>query len=192
MMRRPFRPLRPRIPGPGVRPAVPPIVRQALSRAQHLLQAGRFLEAAAIYNRLASEAYQRNRHRAGVQMDVETARAFLNGGDLAQAQARVRRAVRYIHELNLPAVPVFPLLEQICRQLESQGDVARAQAFREEILGLLPERPAPVSERAHTPQRKKLPGSCPACYAPLHPDELEWVADDRVSCPFCGTIVVPE
>ncbi|MEA3396544.1 MAG: hypothetical protein U9R05_03685 [Chloroflexota bacterium] len=192
MRRRPFRlrPLRPR----PVRPRVPPVVRRALAQAQRLIAAGKFREAAAIYDRLAQEAYARGRLRPGLHMDLEAGRAYLQAADVNQAQERAQRATQNALQIARPGL-VMPLVEEITRHLEAQGDPEAAQRFREEIEALLQEqRGAPggfIGEARRVP-RKTLPGHCPACHAPLRPDEVEWLADDRVSCPFCGSVVVAE
>lgn len=195
---RPRRLLRPgaRRLGAGSGMLVPPGVRQALGEArQHLLD-GQPLQAAAIYDRLALEAYNHGRPRPGVQMDLEAARAFLAGGDAVSAQQRALRALRFVLQVGRP-VSVLPLIGRIMVYLESQGQTAEAQQFRAEVDKLLGERGLAfdaVRQAAPVAPAKpgKLPGQCPACGAPLHPDELEWVGDDRVTCAFCGSIVVAE
>ncbi len=192
MRRRPFRlrPLRPR----PVRPRVPPVVRRALAKAQRLVADRKFREAAAIYDRLAQEAYARGRLRPGLHMDLEAGRAYLQAADVNQAQERARRATQNALQITRPGL-VLPLVGEITRHLEAQGDPEAARHFREGIEALLQEqRSAPggfIGEPRRAP-RKTLPGHCPACHAPLRPDEVEWLADDRVSCPFCGSVVVAE
>ncbi len=192
MRRRPFRlrPLRPR----PVRPRIPPVVQRALAEAQRLIASGKFREAAAIYDRLSQEAYARGRLRPGLHMDLEAGRAYLQAADVDQAQKRARRAVQNALQIARPGL-VMPLVEGITRHLEAQGDPEAARSFREEIEALLQEqRVAPggfIGEPRRAP-RKTLPGHCPACHAPLRPDEVEWLADDRVSCPFCGSVVVAD
>ena len=193
MRRRPFRlrPLRPR----PVRPRVPPVVRRALAQAQRLVAAGKFNEAAAIYDRLAQEAYARGRRRPGLHMDLEAGRAYLQAADVDQAQKRARRATQNALQIARPGL-VMPLVEEITRHLEAQGDPEAARRFREEIKALLQEQRIATGGFTGEPQqrvpRKTLPGHCPACHAPLRPDEVEWLADDRVSCPFCGSVVVAD
>ena len=192
MRRRPFRlrPLRPR----SVRPRVPPVVQRALAQAQRLIAAGKFREAAAIYDRLAREAYARGRLRPGLHMNLEAGRAYLQAADVDQAQERVRRAMQNALQIARPGL-ALPLVEKITRHLEAQGAPAAARRFREEIEALLQEQRVALGgfpgEPGRAP-RKTLPGHCLACHAPLRPDEVEWLADDRVSCPFCGSVVVTE
>ena len=192
MRRRPFRlrPLRPR----PIRPRVPPVVRRALAQAQRLIADGKFREAAAIYDRLAQEAYARGRRRPGLHMDLEAGRAYLQAADVDQSQERARRATQNALQIARPGL-AMPLVEKITRHLEAQGAPEAARHFREEIETLLQEQrgaPGGSSGEPGRASRKTLPGHCPACHAPLRLDEVEWLADDRVSCPFCGSVVVAD
>lgn len=202
MRRRPFRPRPPRPRGPGrprpLRPGViPPVVRRALANAQRLRDAGRHLEAASIYDRLALEAYERSRLRAGIHMDLEAGRSYLQGEQVQRAQERARRALRHALRIHRPAL-VLPLIAAIVRHLEEAGQVEEAQQFREEMDSTIEGRagtPYPAGEVEATAvetRRPKLPTNCPSCQAPLRPDEVEWVGSDRCSCPFCGSIVVAQ
>jgi hypothetical protein len=67
-----------------------------------------------------------------------------------------------------------------------------AEAFGAEIRALLGKADFVSEEQSQVSEVRRLPPDCPACHAPLHPDELTWVAEDRVTCPFCGTIVLAE
>lgn len=170
---------------------VPPRVRQALRRALRLRRAGEFLEAVRIYDRLAQEAYSRERIRAGVQMDVEAARTLLLAQVPAKAQEHARRALRALLDRELPPRPVMPVIDRIG---EAMDDAEGAQ-FREQVDALLAghglsaeelRRPSPAA-----PERKgQLPAQCPGCYAPLRTDEVDWLASDRAQCPYCGQVVL--
>lgn len=189
MRHRPFRP-RPRRPlGPQWGKRQAPFVRRALMNAQRLLDLGQYARAASVYYRLATEAYARGRVRAGVQMDLEAGRAYLRADLLEQAQERARQAAERAQALGRGVV-VRPLVEGIVRQLEAHGNATAAQRLREELEAWVG---APSSESAVREERRaSLPGQCPACRAPLRSDEVEWSGEDRVTCPFCGSVVVAE
>lgn len=188
MRRRPFRPGRPHR-APGARTRISLVVRRRLERARHLVEQQHFVEAAEIYGQLARGAYARGRVRPGIHMDLQAGRCYLLGDDVANAKAAAMRAVRRADAFGRPRLSQ-PLVTKVIHHLEQNG--GDAEGFREEIASVL----GTVDfQQTSSPQRrseKRLPGSCPACSAPLHPDEIEWVADDRVTCPYCGTIVLAE
>ncbi|MFP4345659.1 MAG: hypothetical protein ACLFU8_13275 [Anaerolineales bacterium] len=187
MRRSPFRPGPRRPLGSRGGRRLPPVVRRALVNAQRLLDLGQHAQAAAVYDRLATEAYARGRVRAGVQMDLEAGRAYLRADLVDQAQARARRAVERSGELGHAGL-VRSLVEGIVRRLEARGDSTAAQSFRAEMEARWEtESPPPTAAQART---ARLPAHCPACRAPLRLDEVEWSAEDRATCPFCGSVVV--
>lgn len=198
------RPRRPRRRWPGRRPAVvggragvPPAIRHALQRARRLLDAGREVEAAAIYERLASRAYDRNRLRPGVQMDLEAARAWLRAERLDAAQARALHALDALLDRDrLPGL-VVPIAARIADAMEAQGDPDAAAAFREQVEARLAAHEISLDETGgasgHASERRgRLPDQCPSCYAPLRTDEVTWLESDRAQCSYCGSVVLTE
>lgn len=174
--------------------AVPPIVRAALERAHALTAAGDFSGAAAIYARLAEEAYARARPRPGVQMDLAAGHSWLQAGDCAQAEACARHALHYLLPARRPG-PALALVEQIVQTLTAQGHGAEAQRLQAEVAALLQgaglEAGGPAAAPP-APPAGRLPAACPACGAPLRPAELEWVEADRAACAYCGTIILTQ
>ncbi|MGC9399175.1 MAG: hypothetical protein ACP5HM_08560 [Anaerolineae bacterium] len=185
-----------RRPAPLQRPRrpVPPVVRRMLMRAHRAAEKGQYAEAAEVYDRLAREAYTRARVRPGVHMDLEAARCYLRSGEVDAARARLSRAAHRAVVVGYP-LRCRPLVEQIVQRLEAAGRPGEAAQFHSEMAELLqtlaPE-PSEVPTSASRSVPPRLPGSCPACSAPLHPEDLTWVAADRVTCPYCGTVVVAE
>jgi hypothetical protein len=154
-------------------------------------RAGQFFDAVRIYDRLAREAYARERVRAGVQMDVEAARALLSAQAPAKAQEHALRALRALVDRELPPRPVMPVIGRVG---EAMDDAAAAQ-FREQVDELLMQHglAAEASRRPGStpPERQgRLPAQCPACYAPLRSDEVDWLASDRAQCSYCGQVVL--
>jgi hypothetical protein len=167
-------------------------VRRALDNARRAQQSGDWAGAASIYEHLAEEAYLRGRIRAGVQMDLEAARAYLETQDYPALQERIVRALRSSLTQALPVQPILPLLEHASNILESHGATAAAQSLRTaaeselHAYGLSLTTVAP----ARLPSHGVLPAQCPACNAPLHPTEVTWLESNRAQCPYCGTMVL--
>jgi hypothetical protein len=176
---------------------VPPRVRRALQRARRRLDTGQYEDAAAIYGRLADRAYERDRMRAGVQMDLEATRAWLRAENLTAAQGRALHALDALLDRGrLPRV-VMPIVERIASAMEAQGRPEDAAGFRARVDARLEAHQAGLdtigdgsgrSER----RRGRLPDRCPSCYAPLHSDDVEWLEPDRVQCSYCGNVVLTE
>lgn len=197
------RPIRARRPGPlrnPRQPAVPPVVRRALERAQRALATGTPDEAARIYIRLADEAYARGRLRPAVQMDLEATRACLAGQDFAGAQTRALHALERLLVAGRHPHRVKPAVERIAAAMTAQGAEDQARDFRQRVAELLaahghswddlaaaPDGPAALPATA---SHGRLAAQCPSCYAPLRPDEVEWVEVDRARCTYCGSIIL--
>lgn len=189
-MRRRRRQIGPPRPSRRPRPPVPPPVRRRFLRAQRFIEQGNFIEAAGIYERLARAAYDRARVRPGLHMSLEAVRCYLLADDVERAKAIVLQVAQRAKDLGLPKL-CWPLVDRIVQRLEAEG--LDSESFREEITAVLGSFEAqPVPEIGRHAAQKSLPGSCPACSAPLHPEEIDWVAEDRVACPYCGSIVVAE
>ena len=187
--RRPFGPRRPRRGPTRARPLVPPVVRRRLERARRLVEQQHFLEAAGIYDQLARGAYAHGRIRPGIHMDLQAGRCYLLGDDVENAQTIAVRAAHRSSAFGRPHL-CQALVMKIDHHLERNG--GDAEGFREEIASVLGTTDFQQADGFQRRFEKRLPGSCPACSAPLHPEETEWVADDRVTCPYCGTIVLAE
>lgn len=177
---------------PATMEPVLPAVRRALDNARRAQQAGDWVGAATIYEHLAEEAYLRGRIRAGVQMDMEAARAYLEAQNYPLVQERLVRALRSLLTQELPVQPVLPLIEWVGDTLESGGAAAAAQTLLAaveaelHIYGLSLATATPV----RPPPHRALPAQCPACTAPLHPAEVTWLESGRAQCAYCGAMVL--
>lgn len=196
--RKPFNPRRRRPrPGPHQGPQVAPPVRRALEHALQLQQIGEFAEAAQIYSRLAEEAYQRQRIRPAVQMDLEAGRACMKAQAHEQAQKHALRALRALLDAGIPPARVLPVIDRIIEHLKSQGAEKAALEFRAQVDHLLqthevspqqlqPQHPAPSVKN----EEATLPAQCPSCGAPLYANEIEWLEPTRAKCSYCGSIIL--
>jgi hypothetical protein len=170
-----------------------PAVRRALDNARRSQQVGDWAGAAAIYTHLAEEAYLRGRIRAGVQMDMEAARAYLEAQDYPAMQEQLVRALRSLLTQELPVQPVLPLIERVSVTLESGGAGAAAQSLHAAVEAELHVYSLSLATAtpAQSPPHSVLPAQCPACTAPLHPAEVTWLEFGRAQCAYCGAMVLP-
>ena len=187
--RRPLR--RPLMQG---RPAVPPVVQQALRRAHQHMASGEYDAAIAIYKRLAAEAYKRGRVRPGAQMELESARVQLISKQFDAAKESVLHALEMLLSRNIVPGVIMPVVDRICGALQAGGEEQAADIFRANINQLLstygfsPEdlRQPMISTGTQVQDRKKLPELCPSCFAPVHADEVVWTEPGRTQCTYCG------
>ena len=193
--RRPNRPVR----GSGPRRiplAAPPVVRQALIRADRARIEGAYDEAARIYKRLADEAYVRGRPRPGIQMDLEAARAWLQEQGFDRAQASVIRALKTA--VNGGALPpgVAAMINRVADAMAALGSDDQVVEFRRQVDSTLIEHGLAAGDLSASPPPPRaevggqLPAHCPSCYAPVHSDEVEWAEPGRAQCGYCGTVML--
>ena len=163
------------------RPNVPPM----LQRANLMLAAGDYANAAAAYKELAQGAEERFPQRAPI-LFMEAGRAYILCGQTKTGVAQLRRGLTI---------------------LASQGRIARMQAFgqravdelkarnlnveAEEIAGILLENlPKDIpNEGPVIIKRPILPTHCPACGAAVRPNEVEWLDEVTAECDYCGSPV---
>ena len=145
---------------------------------------GNFTEAAAIFDRLAEGALARGLPEAP-RLTLKAAEAHLKAGHIEDARERALHGLEMLANTNR-----WPALhragEQAVALLNAQGETALAEEIQQAVEKWLaaappmPQQPQQSQQRAHA-----LPATCPACGAPVHPDEVTWEGD-RAFCPYCG------
>jgi hypothetical protein len=194
--RRPFRPRAPLRRRPFRRgpllPPLPPRAREALARANRLMDRGQFLEAAGIFGRLSEEAEQRGMPVRAADLILLASRACFAAGDIEAALAQARQGLHMLIRADrVGRVPL--LLSKVTAALREKGYNAQADQLEQEITQALEEAGLSLDEaRQHASQvpekRGSLPAKCDGCGAPLVPDEVEWHDAYTAECPYCGTI----
>lgn len=187
LFRRPRRPLFRR------RPAVPLRVRQALNRAHRLMAEEQFAEAAGIFERLSTEAEQRNMPIRAADLALQTSRAYFAAASVETALDWAKRALRlFAQGGRVGRVP--PALSKMSAALRQAGYAAQAGQLEQQVEQMLAEMGlSPEEVRRRAPQMSEehgsLPPRCASCGAPLIPDEVEWRDAHTAECPYCGAIV---
>lgn len=185
--RRPRRPFGPFRPGPRGAMRHP-----RLARAERLLAAGNFAEAAEIFDKLSDEAEERGMLDPAGDLAMRAARCYLHLDDLDKADERAERAIRLFIKARRPR-KVRRLLPKVLQALEQHGRQADADALRQEVeeafQGLMARQP-PGPIAAHMAAR--LPARCPNCGAPIKPKEVSWIGPGTAECPYCGSTIKPE
>jgi thioredoxin-like negative regulator of GroEL/DNA-directed RNA polymerase subunit RPC12/RpoP len=170
-----------------------PAPRRRLGRAQELLRRGNFVEAAQVFEKLAQEAEDRGMLDRAGDSRLQAARCYLELNNTERADQEGLHALRLFLRARRPR-KVRRLLPKMVAALEKHGRHKEAEELRkraEELLGSLRARvgagPGPGPARHGT-----LPGKCPACGAPVKPNEANWVGQDSAECPYCGSVITAE
>lgn len=187
--RRPFRPRRParglrrldRLP-PGVRK---PLIR--LRRAHNLMEQGKFKQAGAIFDDLATGAENRGLPRAS-QLKLQAGRCWLLAGKTEQGLNRLKDGlglmVAYGQTDRLDTVS-----QRILGDLKGNGFEEEAKQLEVSIRDLLSKaQQSGVSTRTQK-SLPILPSICPKCGASIHPEEVEWINNWQAICDYCGSIL---
>lgn len=168
-------------------PDVPPL----LQRANELMAAGDYPGAATAFEHLARAAEGRGGPRAPI-FHLQAGRAHV----LANQTTASMQSFKHASDLFAQRGQ-FPQLHQtgarIVSELAERGLTKEAAEVDAWVKALLP----PKSTYAFTPpempaKRPILPTHCPACGAPVRPDEVEWLDDATAECVFCGSPVRQE
>lgn len=185
------RPLRPPVPPPS---GAPDRLRQELTHANRLMEQGKPLEAAPIFERLSRLVEGRAPIRAA-NLAARAAQAYLLGENADLALEQIRRALRLRLDANDLSGAV-QLVHRALADLKAHGYEVQAAALREQADAVLSRYGLSLSDSAPqtpaVPTSVELPTQCPHCGGPVHPGEVEWVSETRVRCAYCGSILAGE
>jgi hypothetical protein len=163
-------------------PDVPPMLR----RANKLMAMGDYPGAATAFEQLARAAEGRGGPRAPIfYLQAGRARIFAN-----QSAAGMQS---FKHAFDLFAQRgQFPRLHQtgarVVSELAERGLTKEATEVDAWVKALLQSKSAGTFMPSETPAKRPiLPTHCPACGAPVRPDEVEWLDDVTAECVFCGS-----
>jgi len=172
-------------------------VRRALARANGLMAAGQFVEAANIFERLSEEARQCGMLVRAADLALQASRAHFAADDVEAALERAKEALRLLVRGGR-AGRVPRVLSRMTTALREKGYDAQAGQLEQEAAQALEEVGLSLDEvRQRAPQaagrfalkRSTLPARCGGCGAPLVPDEVEWHDAHTAECLYCGTVI---
>lgn len=155
-----------------------PQAPSALQQANQLLAAGQYDAAALQFEALAQSPAGQNTPF----LCFQAGRARILMGDLAAGMAHLHHGLALLAE-NGQAYRRQNVARRIAQELRASGHSREA----DEILALVETTVSPPAQP--TTARATLPTHCPACGAPLRPDEAEWLDKQTAECPYCGSPV---
>jgi len=156
-----------------------------LRQAHRHMEKAEFDSAAAIFETLARNAYDRGILRHAPRLYLQAGKAHILAGHQDQGQDALKRGLDILAETER-----WPALDQagqrVIDELESWGYDEIAEGFKSWLKETLPD-DEDVSQRpARALRRPALPLKCPTCGGPLRPDEVEWLDHVTAACPYCG------
>jgi rubrerythrin len=168
--------------------------RQMLITANQLKETGKFAEAADIYERLANGAEKRGMLLRAPHLFMEAAQCRLM---IKQSQSGVDlmwRGFRLLEKTKRwPAILKNGKGAVARLQRAEQLDEAnKLQTWLDQILKDHPEAAAESLERTTAKKPYRFPPKCPHCGASIRLDEVEWIDEGNIECPFCGSTIQPE
>lgn len=159
-----------------------------LQRANQMMAAGDYTNAANTFHELAQGAEARFPQRAPF-LYIEAGRAAILSGQRESGLAHFRRGLTL-----LAAQRRFLRMQMLGQRI---ADELRARALTmeaEEIVNLLNDNlPKEVSSgTSASEERHTLPTHCPSCGAAIKADEVEWLDKVTAECAYCGSPVREE
>lgn len=144
------------------------------------MMAGRFAEAAQLFDQLAQKALAHGLPQAP-QLTLRAAEAYFKAGEREAARQRLLAGLEMLANADRWQV-LRRAGERAAATLEAQGDIALAAEVRRAVERWLAQAPPPPARRRAS---AALPARCPTCGAPVHPDEVEW-SHGVPLCAYCG------
>ncbi|MFH1185716.1 MAG: hypothetical protein V1755_11875 [Chloroflexota bacterium] len=164
---------------------IPPL----LIRSNGLLAAGQYAQAADGLEQLARAADARGARRAPV-LYLEAGRARIMAAQAAQGLDLIQRGLELMAASGLARRLARPG-NRLITELHELGFDQEARQITAFLKDFAPDLNAAVDSPAAV-RRPHLPTRCPACAAPVRPDEVEWLDETTAECPYCGSAVREE
>lgn len=169
-------------------PATSRVLRR-LSMAHELMLQGDPRAAAVIFEEVADAAEARRIPRAS-QLNLQAGRAWVESGE-------VERGIKRLHH-GLELMRVYAQTERLAaigrrviEELNRRGYLTEAQSLEAFMTEVAPGTVLSTA-MAEAQPRVRLPGKCPYCGGHVRPDEVEWIAEARALCDYCGSVLEGE
>jgi hypothetical protein len=168
----------------GFAPDVPPM----LQRANEFMGIGDYASAAIAFEQLARAAEGRGGPRAPI-FHMQVGRARILAGQLDAGVAAFKHGFDLLAQRG-EYQRLFKTGTRVTQELNERGLTKEASEVEASFKALLPAQAEGPFAPPATPEKKPvLPTHCPACGAPLRPDEVEWMDNATAECAFCGSPV---
>ena len=155
-----------------------------VQRANQLMEAGDYRNAAAAFEDLSSQAKNRNGPRVPFFfLQAGRARMLLN--DVPKAIAHFKYGLILLADTGR-YTQFYRAGTRIVQELKTH----KLEQEAKEISALIHGHTSAIAEMAtqQLPHNKMTPPThCPSCGGPVRSDEVEWIDDLTAECSFCGS-----
>ena len=163
---------------------VPPVLQEA----NFSFDKGDYGRAAELYERIAQAADARGGPRAPI-LHLQAGRSRVYAGQTALGMPSLQRGLELFAQRG-QLDKLQNAASRVVSELKERGLTKEAAEIEALLKGVAPSTPA-ITEPV--PVKKPiLPTHCPACGAPLRPDEVEWLDEVTAECGYCGSPVREE
>ena len=163
---------------------VPPVLQEA----NFSFGKGDYGRAAELYERIAQTADDRGGPRAPI-LHLQAGRSRVYAGQTALGMPSLQRGLELFAQRG-QLDKLQNAASRVVSELKERGLTKEAAEIEALLKGVAPSTPA-ITEPV--PVKKPiLPTHCPACGAPLRPDEVEWLDEVTAECGYCGSPVREE
>jgi hypothetical protein len=166
-------------------PDIPPL----LQRANQMLSAGNYAEAASAYEQLARAAEARGGPRAPF-FYIQAGRCLVMAGQAPGGLESLQRGLG-LFAMRGQLFKATNVGIRIVNELNGRGLKKEAQQITDYLREVVPGFTG-VQADAGTTKHPSLPTHCPGCGAPLRPDEVDWLDELTAACEYCGSPVHKE
>jgi hypothetical protein len=161
--------------------SIPP----ALQRANQLMAAGHYAEAAVIFEQFANGALARNGPRAP-WFFLQAGQARLLAGQVSQGVAHIQQGLTLFAKRGR-FQRLYHAGMRFVTELKARGLTAEAGQIEDYLKTSLPAGFIPVPGTSVGKSKPVLPTNCPGCSGPIRSDEVEWTDELTAECPYCGS-----
>ena len=161
-------------------------VQKELRRANRLTEQGDHINAAALFERLAKEAYDRNILRQAPMLFLQAAHAYVLAGEVEKGVDQAQKGLNILVE-NQRWHKLRTVGGRVIETLSRTGYTAEAVQFQTWLDDTLESHEDPPSPKDQP--RGQLPPKCPYCGATVRSDEVSWIDKNSAECPYCGSAV---
>ena len=163
-----------------------------LNQAHQLMSTDNYIDAGAIFERLARGAVVRGIPRAPF-LFVQAGKAYLQGGEKPKGFTLVKHGLKLLADAGRWG-ELYRLGHRTLAVLEEMGFTEEKDRLADWLEEVLPENSEQVTEMKLQDKTKHpvLPTACPRCGGPIDPTVVSWRDDVTAECLFCGSMVRAE
>jgi len=159
-------------------------VHPELVRANELMQAGQYLQAAASFIRIAEVVRGRHGPRAPFFF-LKAGHCYILADQVDEGMTCLRQGLGLLAG-NGRWADLDRFGQVVVSHLNEKGYTAEAGEISSWLAGTLAGKPVVDASGGHKVERALLPTRCPSCGAMVVSREVDWIDDLTAECSYCG------